>query len=231
MKKLFVLVLALLFATCAYAESGASNDATITFRGFEWYAPFSEVHPLMERDSGSDFMPSFGYDETSIDSIYRVERAYMFSDHRVDEGGAEYYYYEIDVAGYVADVDIYYMYPIVDGAVLHDETKAEMYMAVYEFSELEDMPAVYEDLKTKLTALYGEGEERLDKYYDSVYWEDANGNAIWLVIDEDGEEIRLAYAAGGHIDRLAALEEQLSIDAAKAEDEARKENAGNTSGL
>lgn len=125
------------------------------------------------------------------------------------------------------------MYPIEFGYVQRIQDKAQLYFGMYEFKDMENLPAVYEDLKVKLTNLYGEGTYKSNGYYDSTYWEDAQGNAVWLLIDKDDEyaTVRLAYAAAGHRERLAELDAQIAAETLATEEQQRNDNADNSSGL
>ncbi len=61
------------------------------------------------------------------------------------------------VAGYpVVETGIYFAYvPGENGIIDHDNPETALYYAYYSIEPL-DMSAVYEDLKTKLTSLYGD---------------------------------------------------------------------------
>lgn len=207
------------------------SDGLIRFRGLEWYSDYSTVHSLLLQDCEPNFLPCYCLENTTIDSINRIEWAYMFSDDRVDEAGVSVCYYDISVAGYVADVDVYYMYPIKNGKVDRNLESSQMYTAYYVFEDMADLPAVYDDLSVKLTSLYGEGTPKSNGYYNSIYWQDSQGNMAWLLIESDNTEVRLGYAAGDHITRLGKLRDQIRDETIAAEDESRQNNAGNTSGL
>lgn len=216
------------------ANTGTTDNTTgtlIQFRGIEWYSDYETVHNFLESECIDSYFCSFSMENTTIDSIYSIEWGYSLSDDRVDEAGIGVGYMDMPVAGYVADVYAYYMYPITDGKVDRSTEKAEFYVAYYSFEDMENLTAVYDDLTAKLTALYGEGIPKTDKYYDSIYWQDAEGNMVWLLIEDDASAVRLGYAAGDHITRLDTLREQIRNETIAAEDESRQENSGNTSGL
>lgn len=233
MKKLFALLFAvMLFTACAFAEGAPADDVEITFRGFEWYAPFSEVDPVLAEIVNYDSVGVVSIPNEKIDSINSAARPGMYSEDAVENAGVVGFYGNVEVAGYSVLAELYYMYPIVDGAVIRETESAELYTAIYFFDEVADPNAVYEDLNEKLVGIYGVGQDKTTEWHQSgTYWEDTNGNAIWLVVDDDCTEVMLVYAAGEHIDRLAALETQIEIDALKSEEESRKENAGNDTGL
>ena len=207
------------------------SDATIFFRGLEWYSEYDEVHSLLLQDCEPSILPFFCFENTTIDSIYRIEWAYMFSDDRVEEAGVNVCYNDISVAGYIADAEVYYMYPIKNGKVDRSLEGAQMYVAYYVFEDMADLPAVYDDLSIKLTSLYGEGTPKSNGYYNGIYWQDSHGNMAWLLIENDNSAVRLGYAAGDHIARLGTLRDQIRSETIAAEDESRQDNAGNTSGL
>lgn len=234
MKRFGVLVLAALLCcyTCGIAEQAEDDtNLVIKFRDIEWWATFDDVDDVLAGSSNAK-RPSRSRENDDIDSINYAEDGY-FSDDRVDEGGVSATYYDIDVAGYTTDVETYYMYPIEMGYVQRVQDNAQMYFAMYEFEDMQDLPAVYDDLQTKLTNLYGEGAYKSNGYYDSTYWEDAQGNAVWLLIDKDVDyrSVRLAYAAAGHRERLAELDAQIAAETLAVEEQQRNDNADNSSGL
>lgn len=64
-----------------------------------------------------------------------------------------------DVAGYpLREVELFFMYDIVDGEVDHKIENEKLYLAKYSFSVL-DIDSAYIDLQGKLSSLYGSGEE------------------------------------------------------------------------
>ncbi len=208
-----------------------AEESLIKFRNIEWWTDYSHANYAILKDAGDSHHVVF--ENADIDSIENAEWWGIYSDDRVNEAGLSAFYYSIPVAGYTADVHVYYMYPIVDGKVEREKESAEIYFGMYEFEEFEDLRAVYDDLKEKLTTLYGDGEDRPTKYIDSTYWEDADHNCIWLVIDKDSDyaQVRLAYAAGDSKARLIGINDQLSLEKLEAENASRAANTENTSGL
>ncbi len=224
-----VSIIAILMIIAMLGSAFAGSDNQITFRGIEWYTKFPTVNGMFRNNS------PYVFENADIDSIEYAEWGGIFTEDRTNEAGVSVYYHDLDVAGYEAEAHAYYMYPIVDGASVRDTDEAEFYLAIYSFMDYEDMDSVYADLKNKLISLYGEGEQKKNGYYkESTYWEDENGNALWIVLDAEDDvirEIRLAYAAGDSKERLAELRKVLLAEKAAAEENERKQNAENTSGL
>ena len=59
------------------------------------------------------------------------------------------------VAGYEADIKLWFVYPVTDGIVMNNEADAVFYAGSYEFPSWNDVVSIHTDLKGKLTTLYG----------------------------------------------------------------------------
>jgi hypothetical protein len=228
MKKKFSIILALLLfvSVAAYAD-----DSDIQFREIQWYSTFADVSPVMAKEVQSGFEPTI-YSDVSIDHLSGVRWKYTF-DNPVAEGGVRLFCSDVPVAGYIAnDADLSFMYPLgEDGRVARDDNAAEFYLAVYYIEDLADMKAVYNDLKAKLSKLYGEGVPETDDYMESVKWCDTQNNTAWLIINDEEDLVTLAYTAGDSDERLDALQAQITEEQIEKEDQAREENSDNTEGL
>ena len=228
MKKVMAII-SILMIVAMMGSAFAVSNSSIAFRGIEWYGKYKDVYPDFEGDF------SMTFENSSLDSINYAECGIIHSSDAVDDGGIALYN-EFEVAGYDADTTLFFMYPIENGKSNRNKDDSEFYMAVYEIYSYEDMLSVYKDIEGKLISIYGEGTSKTnERYYtESLYWEDENGNALWLIYDDLYKaltQVRIAYAAGSSKARLAELREVLLAEKAAAEENERKQNAGNTSGL
>lgn len=232
MKKFLAVLLTLaVLSFCSISLAESETADTYLFRSIPWYSAKSDaVESLTGLDSYSNrsntTMPDWFQRWNNIDG-----------DYTVDEAGAYVSYRNVSVAGYNADLYTYYMYPIVDGRVSRNDDNAEFYMAIYEFETLTDMPAVYEDLRAKLTDLYGKSKElnNPDNWtnFTGRLWTAADGSQIWLrnYFMYNSYTLKLTYVAPDATSRLEELEAQITQEKIEAEELERQQNSSNTDGL
>lgn len=209
---------------------GAEN--LILFRGIKWYTSKRETEQKLYSEGAS----SHGILGSS-ENLYRMSAtdysSVTMGSDRVDEGGYRGWYAGISVAGYNVD-DTYacYVYPIQDGKIIHDDELAELYFGWYTFkNEYADHQAIYDDLSTKLTSIYGEGDIDSTKYHTTTTWKDIQGNYIRLLINADKDYVTLGYMAADGENRLDAMAKALQDEQATIEKEEREKNTSDTSGL
>ena len=211
-----------------------TDDGIIRFRGIRWYSTKKDVENYLV-ESGS----STGGWSSSDNDIYRMSginytNVTMGSD-RVDGGGYKGRYPGVSVAGYAASgTYACYIYPInEDGSVNISEDDAQFYFGWYEFTQDDyaDIPSIYEDLKTKLCTLYGDGQENETKYHITMTWKDTENNQVRLLMNTDSTYITLGYMAAGAEERLDEMESALDRMNSQKESKEREENKENTSGL
>lgn len=232
MKRITAAVLFLVLLLPFFAFTETTNEKPIRFRGLEWYITKREAEATLIAEGADKALLS-----SSEGDIYRLSaidylRTTMGSD-RVDDGGFKELYRGLNVAGYKPDVYACYYYHIEDGIIDRNEDKAVFYFGWYEFDygEFSDYIAVFDDLKAKLSSLYGEPETKEDKYHIIATWVDKDGNTLQLLTNDKYEYISLGYIASGSDERLDAV--QVALDAEKAAIEAaeREKNKNNTDGL
>lgn len=93
------------------------------------------------------------------------------------------------VAGYnVSFVTFAMLYSAEENVVLKELADTELFGAIYSLV-VTDSNAAYEDLKTKLTSLYGEGTEGKEKYSDDVFatWDGDNNTCVKLTLSSYGD--------------------------------------------
>ncbi len=124
-----------------------------------------------------------------------------------------------------------------DGKVIKSDDDAEMYLGYYEFDDddFTDLDLLAEELLSKLTTLYGKGEEEIDDYFSKRTWHDKDNNLVRLIVRKDLSYIVLGYMAGDADERLDEVKELLAeekeAEQSSREAEEREENKGNYSGL
>ena len=102
---------------------------------------------------------------------------------------------EFDVAGYrTSNIELYFAYTLVDGIITHEESDSKMYGARYKF-EPADAQSMIEDMKTKLSSLYGDIDEdgKDDGFvwdYTWWIWKGANNTAVALTLEDDKDSER-----------------------------------------
>lgn len=161
-----------------------------------------------------------------------------------------------DVAGYqTQNISLFFMYGVKDGAVNRGDES--LYLARYFFSVV-DIDGAYQDLREKLTTLYGEGEETVEKHpytaagvsdgksfvdqYTIVksctIWHGQNNTAVKLIakVDESGSENSWAnvglWLCYGKTDSTEKIDDLCkAIEQEIAEGEQMKRDSSNTNGL
>jgi len=224
------LLLVLLLPLFALAET--TNEKPIRFRGLEWYITKKEAEAALIAEGASKALLS-----SSEGDIYRLSAidylgTTMGSD-RVDGGGFRELYRGLNVAGYKTDVYACYYYQNKDNIIDRDEDSAIFYFGWYEFDygDFSDYVAIFDDLKTKLSSLYGEPENKKDKYHTIATWTDSDGNTLQLLTNNEYEYISLGYIAADADARLDQLQTALDAEAAALEAIEIEKNRDNTTGL
>ncbi|MBQ9265161.1 MAG: hypothetical protein IJ189_13265 [Clostridia bacterium] len=197
----FYCVLLLSFLLASQHLSACGEE--ILFRGIPWLSSLTEVQA------------SFG-EEVPIDAVDEMQMLFYskingdFSN--ASDGFAPYpsgwvafaplSWYDVKVAGLeVKDMYIYCCYGIEDDHLLKDADSSQFYLASYSFGTNNKAEA-YLELISKLSSLYGEGNEQTDDqsylpgetFMDhSVKWEGDNHTAAVLsyrgLQSDDGEMI------------------------------------------
>lgn len=230
---LVMMLLSAVFVGSTFAEAAVDvqQQETFLFRSIPWYTTQRDVQNALSAlktysNRSGVTIPDWFQRWNNIDG-----------DMTVEAGGCYTRYRDVSVAGYEANLYVYYMYPIVNGKTVKADDTAEMYLALYEFETLSDMPAVYDDLVAKLTRLYGESEalNNPDSWtnFNGRLWKAADGSQIWLRLYYmyGSYTLKLSYIAPDCTNRLEALSAQLLQEKIDAEAEERQQNQDNTEGL
>ncbi len=227
---LFVVVM-LLHCGFAFAEDIYENE--ICFRGVAWGASYDETLKAMP-------------DEIKFYGLQDREYWYTNEVNMFDEGINDYYkghlgcytytmtssLKDLKVAGYeIENLSLYFCYLTgEDGLLIKDEEHTALVFAYYKL-EPKDHEAVYEDLITKLTSLYGDVDvTRHDSSYISHtqnMWYGADETMV-SVVKEDyptgSHYIYIKYGFSGADDLIKAAYEAAVL-------EETRNAASNTDGL
>lgn len=204
----------------------------ITFRNCKWYSTKKDTEQILFSEGATDG-PLI--EQHTIYSMESTDRSNIgFATGKVEEGGYSAIYHDISVAGYdVEDTYACYIYPIVNGQIVHDDEQAEFYFGWYTFrsDDYADHEGIYNDLSTKLISIYGEGTVESNDDNNTITWIDVQGNQIRLLINNDKNYVTLGYIAYNADERLDAMAQALVDEKVQQEAQSREENASNTSGL
>lgn len=140
--------------------------------------------------------------------------------------GFENSYSSLNVAGYEASCDVYYVYPVVDNVLIRNSDYALLYMAEYRFTGLGNTSAAIEDITTKLVHLYGDYQR--DNRGRLVWIDDSNNH---IILYSWNSNFTLWYYAGNTEELLHAADSVVDAENAEAEELLRIENINNTNGL
>jgi len=207
-------------------------EGLIHFRDFDWYAKKADVEQQLYSEGAGDayWWRSNPY---SIDR-FGDSKSWNFTKQALEIGGYKGAYSDVTVAGYrPSELDVCFMYPVENNVINHNEEEAELYLAWYNFGkdDFSDYEAIYNDLLTKLSSIYGEGKLSNTKRYSMTTWKDIQGNMVRLWMNDDKNVINLGYMVFDAEDRLDTLIALSEKEAAEEEAKNREENASDTSGL
>ena len=244
-----ILILGIFIGTMSFSvfaeDEGVFSEATvdgIKFRGIDWDLPKQEVDKILESQGIVEDWFQLGGDKETIDGWYK-EYNYMYADPRVEDGGVRVRYDDVDVAGYKADLDVYYMFSINNGMVDYDNDKALFYKAEYSIEDMEDEKAVYDSLSLKLADLYGSSEQHTkDSISDDALpdqfriFSGKDDSKCFLgvyynIYDEKYDTVKIIYASPNTNGKLNDLIEKISLEALQNEEVLRTANQSNTDGL
>ncbi len=181
----------------------------ITFRDVPWGSTRVEAEAILGPASGS--------------------RAFVYSGFvtiYTDGRGLSTYYNGGSVAGYaVPQITLDYVYPVLDGKILRDDSLAVICSGRYVIEDVGDIHAVMDDLTAKLSTLYG-------SYTQSIHgrlWTDIKGNTITL---QGGDtSVYLLYYPSYRDALLEAAAQAIAAERAEQEELLRIQNQNNTDGL
>ena len=180
MKKLIVV---LLIATMLSSNALAQE---ILFRGIPWGTSIKIAEEEVDDISnycgshdgailpyweGHTTNPLFLPNNTSYGSGYLCYATFAAGDF------AEYGKSLMVAGHYVGDVRMWFRYGVIDGELAKEASDSELYMAQYSFSVM-DIASAYEDIKSKMIGIYGEGKETVEDDDGLSYGVDSNGDLV-----------------------------------------------------
>lgn len=195
MKKIIAILLfacALITCCSAFAEETVAGPTTILFREIEWGSSLPEVL--------SKLPDEIKFGSLDSDSSYHVEGTMTDDGNAYFDGHVVGYTYArssslkgIKVAGYeLTGLKLRFAWvPGEDGLIVEDDKNTALFFAEYEI-EPKDLDAVYADLTTKLSSIYGEPDSTKTSGsiidYQYTIWNGENGTMLVLVSE--------AYSSG-----------------------------------
>ena len=204
----------------------ATDKDTYTFRNVPWYSTKAQAESIMGLSSSR-----------TSDNIYETIEVIEYPSTRYGEvegnTGIDARYSKLAVAGYQANMYAEFIFPIENGIIIRDPELAQFYMGYYWISnnDYTDIPAVFEDLHTKLTGVYGASMDASTNYHSIRKWVDGAGNSIVLIASTNWNHIAIAYIATGADARVEAMKAAIHEEAVQREELERLNNSTNVDGL
>ncbi len=218
---------------------GNENKEEILFRNIPWGTDYDDVVSQIPEVT---FYPFTGeiYKTYSVDQIITGD-GLRFECKDININGSAISG-SLSVAGYqTTDVDLYFAYVPVNGALTKEKEDSAFYGASYEFTP-EDTKGMASDLKEKLTSIYGEASKTTQEkdlwggIVKYTYWYGANDTLLVLCVDDESasswkstEKIRIVYAWREGDKLLQEASDCLKREAVA--NEKSKFGNGNTNGL
>lgn len=227
----FVIVLTMLFTlgTCVADE--------IMFRGIPWGSDADYTCDKLDKNGLSLYLSSLD-EYASIAATYRIKNMLspsMYGNATIEKGVTTYalsYPMDLKVAGYnVASVMTFFVYRPHEGELVYDHQYTAFYAGMYSFIP-EDLEGMFNDLRGKLTSIYGEyvtegGQEIVEDLFGEktfawssfeqeqkiAVWETAESN-LFLVSNKVPEDADPMFYSNSIVIVYAAKESDKWIDEA-----------------
>lgn len=195
----FLLLFVCMFFSSSFAEE---EKAEILFRDNPWCSSFDMVKKSFP--SKVSWLSLYDKKAYQVESrLFRSEDAKQYDAYVACTVSPASYKLEaigFTVAGYpVSDVDLLFAYvPGDNGLIDHKNPATALYFAEYTFHP-KDMRIVFDDLKNKLSALYGEFVEiysvnaGVENELTYLSWFGSNDAAVTLVYYGKQKEIYIRY--------------------------------------
>ena len=198
MKKIIALVIAIMLLLCITSISMADTDKEIVFNGIPWGISILEVNNKLVELGYSSESP----DETSLHTWpYHWQSDYS---HTVKDTGLilSTCYWDDDshkIAGYIVDwTTMLAYYDFDDTSVNRDAESSHFCQAIIEFRiDYELVDRAYDDLKAKLTKLYGQPKKVIvDDEAKGYEWYGLNNTVVRLE-QHNGKDYKYIYLMYG----------------------------------
>ena len=163
------------------------KEKTILFRNTPWGISYTEADKLFPEYKLSSWLTGeymkFYPIEQLITGKYSDKVNFEYHDINIP---ADCSNDEFEVAGYkTTDITLHFAYKVIDGVITHKEEDTLFYGAQYEF-EPADSKFMIDDLKKKLSSLYGEIDEDGNRSVSNIWkyewwiWKGADNTAVSL---------------------------------------------------
>lgn len=156
MKKMFtfMMVLMLVLSSSVCLADGAETSKTISFSGYTFGDTFANIRKDM-RLSTVEFQCGQRNARMIGDAL-----ADMAERDLPDSNTTSTCFFSRPsgmgkVAGYEADIKLWFVYPVTDDVMINNEADAIFYAGGYEFPSWNDVVPIHTDLQGKLETLYG----------------------------------------------------------------------------
>lgn len=219
-----ILTLFIILVICCSVIISSAEAKEILFRDIPWG---SNLNFFKESIGMENFDPYISY----LDLWSRWNDVY-FSSSDITKYETGYCFMSGDdcnlsVAGYkVFTFGAEFVFGITDEGKL-DRSKDAVCLAEADYSfKSEDTEKTYEDLKNKLTSIYGDFEVENDK---SIIWKGDNNTAVRLLRSENLVYIR--YGKEDLEEQMHQVEELIHQEMFKKEEQQRNDNADDIEGL
>lgn len=209
MKRIILMLFAVLLVLSIINVAVPENAKEILFRGIPWGSTYNETVSALLSDWGVRFREGEIITPRRIRSLINNS----WSDYYDNECGCYTYLAtgsEIkQVAGYnVENVKLYFAFaPNDQGEIDQLPENTSFFLGQYTIKP-KDLYAVYEDLKQKISSLYGKpAKERSDGFiihYKYCYWYGANDTMVVIVTDDNWDSIYINYV-WNHGDDMLSL--------------------------
>lgn len=236
MKKATIILVVLLLVSLSLPCALAKTDKEVVFRNVPWGSSYREAVTALDKD-GLSIDSGWKFDTYTATAENLIFDEFNSFDYSVGFYKTNAYNAKpLSVAGYeVEDTKAYFVFvPSADGSFPADEENSVFFAAEYEL-EVKDVDAVLEDLKGKLSSLYGNdfAKKETDFIFQRTWysWKDDQGNIVSLQGEKSDRrsKIHIWYTWGGANDLLQSANDRLDADA-KAQ-EALNFETNNTDGL
>lgn len=204
----------------------------ITFRNIPWGCTAAEFLKEMKVDlrvidsSRLEYWSKWNFSGWSSSQITEYETGFHLYEWGEDD-------INLKVAGYnVLEIEAHFIYSETEDGHLDRNTNAGRFQKVSYTFKFEDVESAYQDLKEKLTKVYGEGSVENES---SFLWTGDNNTQVRLVWSNDPNNdyhfISIRYGKADMDEDLAHVDELARKEQVEAEQQNRLDNTDNTDGL
>ncbi len=238
MRKAQIMFAVFVLLCIAFVTVYAVQPETIRFRDIEWYTDVENVSSIMKAIPGVSTPWLRAVDNHAKIESWFKKWEYFYTDDAIDNGGVILRFTKVPLAGYLAEVEMSFLYTCDDKRVLYNNKTAELYMAVYKIDGYSNIYGIYEELRGKLKDKYGDyvSKSYFDGGLEGALWIAKDGSLIWLRVYQNSishnyQYVRVTYFASKGEERLIKLSKQIANEKKNTIKEEMKKNVDNYEGL